>query len=144
MRKFEMELFGDGGLGRLRHCKPAHIKLKSGAIPYKGWYYNLPKAYEDVAMKEIQLMVNIGVLKELIVWWQSLGIAFLWYTKENWRHTDCNRFQWTEQVCRGRSVSTSADQWDAAESRKNQVCNCARFISWFLFHSTWSRKPEDM
>ena len=35
LRKFEKGLFG-GGLGKLKHCKPAHIKLKEGFIPYKG------------------------------------------------------------------------------------------------------------
>ena len=64
LRKFEHRLFG-GGLGQLKNCKPAHIKLKLGVIPYKGCYYNLHRAYEDVAMKEIQRMVDIGVLKEL-------------------------------------------------------------------------------
>ena len=64
LRKFEKGLFG-GGLGTLKHCKPAHIKLKPGVVPYKGRYFNLPKAYEDVPIKEIQNMVDIGVLKEL-------------------------------------------------------------------------------
>ena len=58
VRKFENGLFG-GGLGKLRHCKPAHIKLKPSAMPYKGRYYNLPKAYEDVAIKLIQRIVDI-------------------------------------------------------------------------------------
>ena len=49
--KFEKRLFG-GGLGKLKHCKPAHIKLKPGVVPYKGRYYNLPKAYEYTAKKE--------------------------------------------------------------------------------------------
>ena len=52
-------------MGRLRHCKPAHIKLKPDKKPYDSQYYNLHKAYEDAAMKEIQHMVNIGVFKEL-------------------------------------------------------------------------------
>ena len=52
-------------MGKLKNCKPAHIKLKPGAIPFKGRYYNLPKAYEYTAKKEIQRMVEIGVLKEL-------------------------------------------------------------------------------
>ena len=43
--KFENGLFG-GGLGELKNCKPAHIKLKPGAKPFKERYYNLPKAYE--------------------------------------------------------------------------------------------------
>ena len=64
LRKFEDGLFG-GGLGTLTNCKPAHIKLKPGASPYKGRYYNLPKAYEYTCKKEIQRMVNIGVLTEL-------------------------------------------------------------------------------
>ena len=51
--KFEKGLFG-GGLGKLKHCKPAHIKLKPGVVLYKGRYYNLPKAYKYTAKKEIQ------------------------------------------------------------------------------------------
>ena len=64
LRKFENGLFG-GGLGEVKNCKPARIKLKPGASPYKGRYYNLPKAYEYTCKKEIRRMVNIGVLKEL-------------------------------------------------------------------------------
>ena len=64
LRKFEKGLFG-GGLGKLTNCEPAHIKLKPGVVPYKGRYYNLPKAYEYTAKKEIERMVDIGVLKEL-------------------------------------------------------------------------------
>jgi hypothetical protein len=64
LRRFENGLFG-GGLGRLKNMKPARIKLKPGAIPYKGRYYNLPKAYETVAKKEIERLVSIGVLKRL-------------------------------------------------------------------------------
>ena len=64
LRKFESELFS-GGLGKLKHCKPAHMKLKEGFVPYKGRYYNLPKSYEYTAKKEIERMVDIGVLKEL-------------------------------------------------------------------------------
>ena len=40
LRKFEHGLFG-GGLGKLRNCKPTHIKLKPRAIPYKGRYSNV-------------------------------------------------------------------------------------------------------
>ena len=65
LRKFENGLFG-GGLGTLKNCKPAHIKLKPGASSYKGRYYNLPKAYEYTRKKDIQRMVDIGVLKELL------------------------------------------------------------------------------
>ena len=64
LSKFEKGLF-DGGLGKLKHCKLAHIKLKPGVVPYKGRYYNLPKAYEYTAKKEIQRIVIIGALKEL-------------------------------------------------------------------------------
>ena len=56
LSKFEKGLFS-GGLGKLKHCKPAHIKLKPGAVPYKDQYYNLPKAYKYTAKKEIQQMV---------------------------------------------------------------------------------------
>jgi hypothetical protein len=41
LRRFENGLFG-GGLGKLKNMKPARIKLKPDAIPYKGRYYNLP------------------------------------------------------------------------------------------------------
>lgn len=64
LKRFEKGLFG-GGLGCLTTDKKAHVKLKPGAIPYKGRYYNMPKAYEHVARKEILRMVEIGVLKEL-------------------------------------------------------------------------------
>jgi hypothetical protein len=64
LRQFENGLFG-GGLGRLKNMKPDRIKLNPGAIPYKGRYYNLPKAYEAVAKKEIERLVSIGVLKRL-------------------------------------------------------------------------------
>ena len=50
LRKFENSLLG-GGLGELKNCKPAHIKLKPGATPYKGRYHNLPKAYEYTCKK---------------------------------------------------------------------------------------------
>ena len=63
-RKFKKGLFG-GGLSKLTNCESPHIKLKPGVVPYKGRYYNLPKAYEYIAKKEIQRMVDIGVLKEL-------------------------------------------------------------------------------
>ena len=53
LQKFEKGLLGEG-LGTLKHCKPVYtIKLKPGATSYKGRYYNLLKAYEDVARKEI-------------------------------------------------------------------------------------------
>jgi hypothetical protein len=47
LRRFENGLFG-GGLGKLTNVKPARIKLKPSAKPFKGRYYNLPKAYEAV------------------------------------------------------------------------------------------------
>ena len=56
--KFEKGLFG-GGLGKLKHCKPAQFKLKPGVVLYKGRNYNLPKAYEYTAKKEIERMVDI-------------------------------------------------------------------------------------
>jgi hypothetical protein len=34
-------------------------------VPYKGRYFNLPKAYEYIAKKEVERMVSIGVLQEL-------------------------------------------------------------------------------
>ena len=64
LKKFEGGLFG-GGLGTLTNCEPAHIKLKPGATPYKGRYYNLPAAYKYTCKKEIERMVDIGVLEEL-------------------------------------------------------------------------------
>ena len=62
LQNFEKGLFG-GGLGKLKHCKPAHIKLREGFVPHKGQYYNLPKSYEYTAKKEIERMVDVGVLK---------------------------------------------------------------------------------
>ena len=64
LKKFEKGLFG-GGLGKLKNCKPAHIKLKPSAIPYKGRLYNLPQAYTYICKKDIQCMVGIRVLKKL-------------------------------------------------------------------------------
>ena len=55
LRKFEKGLFG-GDLGKLTNCEPVHIKLKPGVVPYKERYYNLPKAYEYTAKKEIERM----------------------------------------------------------------------------------------
>ena len=52
LNKFEKGLFG-GSLGKLKHYKPAHIKLKPGVVPYKGRYYNLPKAYKYTAKKDV-------------------------------------------------------------------------------------------
>ena len=57
-RKFEKGLFG-GGLGKFMHYMPVHIELKPGVVSYKRRYYNISKAYEYVAMKEIQCMVDI-------------------------------------------------------------------------------------
>ena len=58
------ELFG-GGLGKLKNCKPATIKLKEGSKPYAGLFYKFPQAYVKSAKKEIQRMVDVGILKKL-------------------------------------------------------------------------------
>ena len=63
MEKFP-ELFG-GGLGKLKNVKPATIKLKEGSKPFAGTYYNFPQAYLQPAKKEIQRMVDVGILKKL-------------------------------------------------------------------------------
>ena len=80
LKKFKNGLF-DGGLGTLKNCKPAHIKFKPGATPYKGRYYNLPKAYEYTCKKEIQRMVDIGVIEEVPQYddspWASLTFGLL-------------------------------------------------------------------
>ena len=57
-------LFG-GGLGKLTNMKPATIKLKKGSKPHAGRYYNLPKAYYAPTKKEVERMVEIGILREL-------------------------------------------------------------------------------
>ena len=57
-------LFG-GGLRKLTNMKPATIKLKKGSKPYAGCYYNLPKAYYAPTKKEVERMVEIGILREL-------------------------------------------------------------------------------
>jgi len=62
--KFDRGLFGRG-FSKLKNCKPVHIKLKPVVVLYKGRHFNLPKACENVAKKEIQHMGNIKVLKEL-------------------------------------------------------------------------------
>ena len=53
-------------LRQAEYVKPDPVKLKPGVIPFKGRYCNLPKAYEYMVKKEIQRMVDIGVLKELL------------------------------------------------------------------------------
>jgi len=58
------ELFG-GGLGRLKGVEPAKIVLKKDATPFKGSYYNFPKAYQEPAKREVQRMVDIDVLEKL-------------------------------------------------------------------------------
>ena len=75
-RKFEDGLF-EGELGTLKNYKPAHIKLKPGASPYKGGYYNLPKAYEYTCKKKIQRMIDIGVLREFHGTMIDLGLCQL-------------------------------------------------------------------
>ena len=62
LKKFP-ELFG-GGLGKLKNGV-ASINLMEGATQVARTYYNLPKAYEETARKEIKHMVEIGVLKQL-------------------------------------------------------------------------------
>ena len=56
-------LFG-GGLGLL-DIKPVDIELKPGSKPYGGRYYNVPKAYHDVAVKENERLVTVDVLEKL-------------------------------------------------------------------------------
>ena len=63
LEKFPV-LFG-GGLGCLTNQAPATIKLKPGLKPYVRRYFNLLKAYEQAAKKEIARMVETGVLKKL-------------------------------------------------------------------------------
>ena len=100
LRKFEDGLFG-GGLGTLKNYKPAHIKLKPGASPYKGRYYNLPKGYEYTCKKEIQRMVDIEVLKEL-PWfddspWASPTFGIPKKTGDVWIITDFRELnKWVE------------------------------------------------
>ena len=44
LKKFP-DHFGDGL--RLLDMKPVSIKFKEGCKPYQGYYYNIPKAYEN-------------------------------------------------------------------------------------------------
>jgi hypothetical protein len=54
-------LFG-GGLGKLK-IKPVHLELKEEAKPHHSKHYPIPRAYERVGKKEIQRLVEIGVLE---------------------------------------------------------------------------------
>ena len=56
-------LFG-GGLGLL-DIRPVDIELQSGSKPYAGRYYNIPKAYHDIAKTENERLVKIDVLDKL-------------------------------------------------------------------------------
>ena len=53
--------------GQLGHWKDANydIKLKEGATPFHSKPYPIPKAHEQTLKKEIQRLVNIGVLKKV-------------------------------------------------------------------------------
>ena len=62
LRKHE-QLF-DGTLGQWQG-KPYHINLKEGAQPYHSKPYPVPKAYEETLKKEIERLVEIGVLKKV-------------------------------------------------------------------------------
>ena len=112
-------------MGRLKYCKPTYIKLKPGVIPYKSRYYNLPKAYEDVTMKQIQHLVDIGVLKELP-----------WHDDSPWVSPLFGVPKKTGDIqividFRELNKFVGVDHFPLL-----RINNCAGFISWFLFDST--------
>ena len=56
-------LFG-GGLGTL-DMKPVEIELMPNAKPYVRKFYNVPKAYEDMAKTEVNRLYTVDVLEKL-------------------------------------------------------------------------------
>ena len=56
-------LFG-GGLGLL-NIRPVDIELQLGSKPYAGWYYNISKAYNKMAMTENARLVTVDVFEKL-------------------------------------------------------------------------------
>ena len=58
--KFE-ELF-DGTLGDWK-TDPVSFELKEGAKPYHGRSYPVPKAYKDTIIRELNRLVELGVVE---------------------------------------------------------------------------------
>jgi len=58
----EYELLFDGTLGDW-NWPPASIELKEGATPYHGRPYPMPQIHKATLMKEINRLVDIGVMK---------------------------------------------------------------------------------
>ena len=58
----EFESLFDGTLGDWNQ-PPASIKLKEGAKPYHGKPYPIPQIHKATLMKEINRLVDIGVMK---------------------------------------------------------------------------------
>ena len=55
------ELFS-GTLGAVP-VAPVHLNLKPGAKPFRSWPYTIPQVYYDIARKEVDELVKVGVLK---------------------------------------------------------------------------------
>jgi len=58
----EYELLFDGTLGDWNQ-PPVSIELKEGATPYHGRPYPIPQIHKATLMKEINSLVDIGVIK---------------------------------------------------------------------------------
>ena len=56
------ELF-DGTLGDF-NTKPVHIEMKPDATPYHGKAYQVPHFHEAVLKKEVDRLVQIGLLRK--------------------------------------------------------------------------------
>ena len=56
-------LFG-GGLGIL-NIRSVDIELQPGSKPYAGRYYNIPRAYHDIAITKNECLVTVDVLEKL-------------------------------------------------------------------------------
>ena len=59
----DFEILFDGGLGDWR-TTPVALRLKPGATPYKGRPYPIPKIHLRVLKREVERLVELGVLKK--------------------------------------------------------------------------------
>jgi hypothetical protein len=63
----DFEPLFDGTFGA-RKTMPISFKIKQGAGPYHGWVFPIPKFHKETIMKEIKLLIELGVLG-----WQPLS-----------------------------------------------------------------------
>ncbi len=57
------ELLFDGTLGDWK-TKPVSFQLKEGVSPYHGQAFPVPKIHKDTPIKEVERLVNLGVLEQ--------------------------------------------------------------------------------